>query len=115
VVGSDAERALVVAGVAEDCQVGEVVLEDLVQHRPGSGGPGAIQVRSSGPAVPARLRAEMDSVEGLDDDGLVSVLLDEPITGVAPGQTAVVYDQESVVLAGTIRSTGRWSDGAHFR
>jgi len=110
VVGVEVERALVVAGSAEECQVGEVVLEGLVRHRPGSVGPATIQVRSSGPAVPARLPEDERVAEEVPRADQVSILLGEPASGVAPGQTAVMYDGETVVLAGTIRSTVRWAD-----
>ncbi len=58
VVGVDAEQALVVAGSAEECQVGEVTAVDVVRHRPGLSGLGTVQLRSSGPVVPASLREE---------------------------------------------------------
>ena len=53
-----------------------------------------MQFRSSGGRVPGRLL----------DDSLV--VFDEPAMGVAPGQTAVVYEGENVIAAGTIVETG---------
>jgi tRNA-specific 2-thiouridylase len=111
VVRVEAEKALVVAGPAEECEVGEVVLEDVVRHRPGNAGSGALQVRSNGPAVSAHLREKGRNAAGSADDRQVSILLEEPASGVAPGQTAVLYDGDAVVLAGTVRSTERWSGG----
>jgi tRNA U34 2-thiouridine synthase MnmA/TrmU len=36
------------------------------------------------------------------------IVLEQPATGVSPGQTAVVYEGEAVVLAGTIERTEVW-------
>jgi tRNA-specific 2-thiouridylase len=108
VVGVDADLAVVTAGSAEECLVGELLIGDVVLHRPKTAGPVAVQVRSSGPAIPARLRDET----GLPKIGFggehVSIVLEEPASGVAPGQTAVLYEGGEVLLAGTILATGRW-------
>jgi hypothetical protein len=37
-----------------------------------------------------------------------TILLEEPAVGVAPGQTAVMYEGEDVTAAGTIVSTEGW-------
>ena len=37
----------------------------------------------------------------------LSISLAKPATGVAPGQTAVVYEVDEVIVAGTIASTYR--------
>lgn len=115
VVGLDAERAVVVAGRAEDCEVGEVVVGDVVRHRPGTTLSGSVQLRSSGAAVPAHVTEERSIVEVprvVPPGTQVSIILEEPAFGVAPGQTAVMYEGDAVILAGTIRSTARRAGGA---
>lgn len=65
-------------------------------------GGGQVQVDTLPPAVgdePASARHEA-----------VAVILEEPAMGVSPGQTAVLYDRDLVVMAGTIRSTRPWSE-----
>ena len=52
-----------------------------------------VQVRSTGGTVEAECRAEGDQL---------LLRSDSTVRGVAPGQTAVVYAGEQVVLAGTI-------------
>lgn len=53
---------------------------------------GFIQVRAHGKATPGRA--------SMNDDGVLVLRLDEPIRGVAPGQTAAFYDEtDTVVLA----------------
>jgi tRNA U34 2-thiouridine synthase MnmA/TrmU len=32
--------------------------------------------------------------------------------GIAPGQTAVIYEEDEVVLAGTITATRKWGENA---
>lgn len=59
---------------------------------------GMVQVRAHGDPVPARINA---SAEGL------SVELDEPLVGVAPGQAVVCYDDNRVVGSATIETTRR--------
>ncbi len=62
-----------------------------------SGGPLAAQVRSAGAALPvAELRWPPTRS---------TVSLAVPAVGVAPGQTAVVYEADEVIVAGTITST----------
>ncbi len=62
---------------------------------------GMIQVRAHGRPTPGLVE--------LDADGQLHIELDEPIRGVAPGQTAVVYDADDTVVlaAGKIASTRR--------
>jgi tRNA-specific 2-thiouridylase len=93
VVSMDAERSEIVAGPASAGTVREIVLSSVVTHREGSTGDSAVQCRSMGGSVPARLTAHD------------TVLLDEPARGIAPGQMAVIYDGDDVVLAGTIVRT----------
>jgi len=56
------------------------------------------QFRSSGEAIPGRLV--------LSPPDLVTIVLERPAKAVAPGQTAVFYEEDVVVLAGTIVATG---------
>ncbi len=57
---------------------------------------GLAQVRAHGTAMPASVRLDGDTLR---------VELDEPATGVAPGQAVVVYDGPRVVGSATIAST----------
>ena len=54
----------------------------------------------------AQLRAHGGEVRGSADlvDGRIRLTLDEPVRGVAPGQTVVLYDSDDdyVIVAGTI-------------
>lgn len=86
------EKATVVVGEADEALVQEVRLGNVVCHRAAQQGLVEAQLRSSGEAAPAVLK---------DLDWL---MLCQPIRGVAPGQTAVVYQQDLVILAGTILS-----------
>ena len=95
VVAIDAGTREVTVGNAEDTFSSVVRITDLVSHGPYSGGPLVVQVRSSGEAVSAHMP---------DSE---TVILHEPMQGVAPGQTAVVYEDERVILAGTIVSAER--------
>jgi tRNA-specific 2-thiouridylase len=111
VVSLDAEKGLVKVGRAEECTVGSVAVEDVVWHRAGSGEPGTVQLRSSGPAIPSHLGKDQRGIEDAGQQALVSLVLEEPAFGVAPGQTAVMYDGDAVRFAGTIGSTGCWGGG----
>ncbi|HEY9292222.1 MAG TPA: tRNA 2-thiouridine(34) synthase MnmA [Microlunatus sp.] len=55
--------------------------------------PAQIQVRAHGAPVPGRVQVDGDSI---------LVQLDEPLTGVAPGQAVVYYDHDRVVGSATI-------------
>jgi tRNA-specific 2-thiouridylase len=62
---------------------------------------GRIQVRAHGRSTPGLVE--------VDEAGALHIELDEPIRGVAPGQTAAVYDADDTVVlaAGKIASTRR--------
>ncbi|WP_420175310.1 tRNA 2-thiouridine(34) synthase MnmA [Luteococcus sp. OSA5] len=64
---------------------------------------GLAQVRAHGEAMPATISA---------DESSMRVELDEPATGIAPGQAVVVYDGDRVVGSSTIASTTRVREGA---
>ncbi|MBN1321883.1 MAG: tRNA 2-thiouridine(34) synthase MnmA [Thermoleophilia bacterium] len=97
VVGLAAARGEVVVGEACELGVGAVAIEEVVRHRPVSAGPMLAQLRSTGDAVPALM------------DGPETIVLEEPLKGIAPGQTAVLYEGDAVVLAGTIVATQAWA------
>jgi tRNA-uridine 2-sulfurtransferase len=97
VVAIDAARRLVQVGTALECGVTGLEVEGLVWHRRPGGEPGALQVRSAGAAIPV---ASMH-----DAAGALTIALEHPAIGVAPGQTAVLYEADQVVVAGTIAST----------
>jgi tRNA-specific 2-thiouridylase len=97
VVALDSARNEVMVGPKEETAVGALRLEGVVHHRTRSGKALTVQVRSSGGVYLAE-----DA-----DDG--HIILQEPAFGVAPGQTAVLYEGDNVVLAGTIAKTERWT------
>ena len=83
------------AGPRRALAVDTVVVDDIVRHMPDLPTHVWAQLRSSGGPIRS----------GLDDRGSSLVLhLAEPVVGVAPGQTAVVYSETVVVAAGTIVS-----------
>ena len=59
---------------------------------------GLVQVRAHGEPMPALIQGRADGVH---------IELDEPATGIAPGQAAVCYDDDLVVGSGTIAETHR--------
>ena len=93
VVALDAEEALVIVGAPDAGKVRIVGLCDVTIHQTAPRGPVNVQLRSQGRPLAARLEGER------------RVVLEQPEGGVAPGQTAVVYDGDRVVLAGTITQT----------
>ncbi len=93
VVALDADQALVMVGAPDAGRVRAVELSDVVVHQQAPVGAVGAQLRSQGHALPAWV------------EGGHRVVLERPEGGVAPGQTAVVYEGDRVVLAGTIAST----------
>lgn len=126
VVALSAERREVVVGPPEGTAAGGVVLEDVVCHRPQPSRSLLMQWRSTGGSVRARVagstaqgggQVQVDTLPPAVEDEpasarheAVAVILEEPAMGVSPGQTAVLYDRDLVVMAGTIRSTRPWSE-----
>ena len=93
VLALDAEHRRVTIGERADLAVKGLRLAGIVWHRSLTGSETTIQFRSSGGRVPGRLT------------DMTQVVFDEPAMGVAPGQTAVVYEGENVIAAGTIVGT----------
>ncbi|MCL2667473.1 MAG: tRNA 2-thiouridine(34) synthase MnmA [Micrococcales bacterium] len=62
-----------------------------------------VQVRAHADPVPAVITTTATTIE---------IHLDEPLRGVAPGQSAVCYDADRVVVQATITSTDRTRPGA---
>lgn len=112
VLGIDTERNEVTVGSRAALAIGEVSGQRFNWAGPA---PQAdrfdclVQVRAHGEAVPGvfiRRAAEISTRPDATEPGVeVAVRLAEPIHGVAPGQTAVVYDGERVVGAFTIDRT----------
>ena len=90
------EDGSVVVGPGPMLRVRHVLVDRLVRHRADLPARGMLQIRSSGEAIPAEFR---------DEGHRVFVTLAGGARGVAPGQAAVLYDGECVILAGTIAST----------
>ena len=93
VVDIDAVRSTVVVGPREALACHWAELADVSWTR-GSAptGPVRVQVRAHGATVPGRVRQGPDEVVRLE--------LDEPVHGLAPGQSAVVYDVADEVCLG---------------
>jgi tRNA-specific 2-thiouridylase len=96
----------VTVGTAEQLDVTGIVAEKVVfpgGARPAFPARGRLQVRAHGETTP--VTADLDA----DAGGALRLRLDAAIRGVAPGQTAVLYDEgdAEVLAAGTIVSTGR--------
>jgi tRNA-specific 2-thiouridylase len=90
------ENDTVVAAPRGGLAVDTIDVDDVVRHALDIPTRAWTQVRSSGDPI--------SSV--VDDRGSSLVIrLAEPVYGVAPGQTAVVYAETAVVAAGTIVST----------
>ena len=103
VVAVDAASRQIVVGNAGEGLVGMVHATGLVWHREPGAGLLSLQVRSAGAGVPlARFQTA---------DGGLTAWPAHPASGVAAGQTAVVYEGDQVVIAGTISKTEQW-DGA---
>ena len=101
VVAIEAAARRVVVGTVLEAETGAVSAARLVWHRHPSGRPLTVQVRSAGAGLP---------VDGLTLAGdEMTVSMERPAGGVAPGQTAVVYEADEVVVAGTITSTTGWT------
>ncbi len=95
VVGVDAATRRVIVGPREALLTRRIALREVNWLGDGAidGTLCAVKVRSTRPPVPGRL---------IEKDGAVSVVLDEPEEGVAPGQAAVFYagSEASRVLGG---------------
>ncbi len=96
VVALRPESREVVVGPAAAAEVRTVLVRRLVLHQHPVPERVEAQLRSSGSTVGARVTPG-------DDEVLLE--LDVPVRGVAPGQTAVLYAGDRVVVAGTIAAT----------
>jgi tRNA-uridine 2-sulfurtransferase len=94
VTSVDAERRELVVSAEPAAETRVIRFELSALHRRPPTGRVTVQFRSTGGAVLGVL------------DGLNAVILDQGVTGVAPGQTVVVYEGDEVVLGGTISGTG---------
>lgn len=111
VVRVDAERRCVIVGPREALQTFRLQLRDINwlgdgswQENAGSGMTVRAKVRSTRPAVPARL--------AMDEDGQLEVILDDGEDGVAPGQACVLYQSFG---AGSRLLGGGWIKGTSGR
>jgi tRNA-specific 2-thiouridylase len=90
VAAVDAERRRVLALGEAAARKTVIRFRVSTRHQKTQLGAVRVQFRSSGGAVTGRMIAED------------AVALDEPMLGVAPGQTVVVYGGDEVLIAGTI-------------
>jgi tRNA-specific 2-thiouridylase len=88
----------VVVGEREELAVHEIDGEKSIWcgPRPENLSKGFVQVRAHGKPIPCRYEVRGEGV---------SILCDEPIMGLAPGQAAVLYDDDRVVGSSTIVAT----------
>lgn len=122
VVAVDPERSEVVVGPRSSLGVSGMLVDDLVWHRldeaaaAGERSPQglSVQLRSSGAAYPVEEMAPVLRHQGVSvRDPLMpqslpvalTLALGLPADGIAAGQTAVLYRDNHVVAAGTIRHT----------
>lgn len=99
VLGTDAATNRVRVGTRDMLAVGAVELRDAVAHAPiEAGEPLEVRVRYRGAPLAGRALVPID-------DDRVLVELDDAALGVAPGQTAVVYQRGRLVAAGTIAAS----------
>jgi tRNA-uridine 2-sulfurtransferase len=103
----DADRNEVVVGSAFDLDVSAIKIGSLTHHGSDPIRRGSLQIRSAGATVAACLMTDGSEDNERYCEKEVEVLLEQAISGVALGQTAVVYDGDRVVLAGTIVGTDR--------
>jgi len=107
VTSIDADRNQVTVGAVEDSAVGTIDIEGVTWHaRPSADAVDEflVQIRSNSAPLSARFADPPDPSRARDRDR-VTIRLERPATGVAIGQTAVVYAGPMVVMAGTIAAT----------
>ncbi len=90
-IGTDPARNAVVVGPRAALERTSVALRDARLHVPLDRAQAKLRYRS--PAVPARVLSTPDGVR---------LELETPVLGVAPGQTAVLYEDDAVVGAGIV-------------
>jgi len=96
VTATDARTNSVTVGPREELGAERVSVADAVMHRDGAR-VDRVRLRYRSRAVPARVAATAGRHE------LLEIELAEPFEGVAPGQTAVLMDGDTVVGHGTIK------------
>ncbi len=69
-----------------------------------------VQLRAHGEQLPATARVRCESAEVAGVPPVVHIDLEEPASGVAPGQAAVLYDGTRVLGCATIARTSRSAD-----
>ena len=113
VIRLDARSRSVVVGARAELATRSLIMEDLTWHASLPTGPLTVQVRSTGESLRTFVMEEAGVRLWPSDSGDVGgtpparlqLRFDPPAEAVAPGQTAVVYEGESVVVAGTIVDT----------
>ena len=92
-------------GPLEALDVKGLAVDGVTWHASVPDAPVTVQVRSAGDAVTARLQPQEPGAILEAPTAPLSTALEEPLRGVACGQTAVVYVEDRVVCAGTITAT----------
>ncbi|MDO9557844.1 MAG: tRNA 2-thiouridine(34) synthase MnmA [Coriobacteriia bacterium] len=91
VVAIDADRARVIVGPADACNVRNVTARDVVWDGPD----GELRIQAQ-----VRYRATPQPGNAVLCDGVLSVCFDSPVSGVAHGQSLVCYEGDRVIGGG---------------
>jgi tRNA-uridine 2-sulfurtransferase len=102
VLRKDAAANRVTVGPRSALETRTVALSGAVLHRPGAR-VDRVKLRYRSPALPCRLEGEPG--EGVHERLLLS--LERPVDGAAPGQTACLLCEDTVVGFATISGDGR--------
>ena len=104
VVDIDPDRRQVVVGASELLSTRRLMATDLICFEPLQAGRAVqAQIRAHGEAVPGVIEQLPGGESSVDEQqNLLTVRLDTPVRGVAPGQTLVLYDGDRVLAAATL-------------
>jgi tRNA-specific 2-thiouridylase len=109
VVATVPDRQQVVVGPADVLDVDRLAIADITWHEALPREGLLLQFRSSGSPVPVRSVEPWVDPQGEGGSKCLTVILGVPARGVARGQTAVIYQDEQVICAGSIVSA--WAGG----
>jgi tRNA-specific 2-thiouridylase len=103
VIRTDPRRNLVVVGSRDDLEVTTIDIDGVNRYLSRSEIDDCmVQVRYNSDAVPGKVNWYVTA----SDEDQAQILLKQPVLGVAPGQSAVLYHGDTVVAGGVISATG---------